>query len=99
MLTKNQVNFFEGGSINKGEMAYFTISWYSSLLCPMVNKKIIHKRYFRIVGKNRSNQTSNQKFINTRLSIKILEMKLHIQSSVKSFGKRKKNPYFIKKLL
>jgi hypothetical protein len=26
-------------------------------------------------------------------------MKLHIQSSVKSFGKRKKNPYFIKKLL
>jgi hypothetical protein len=25
-------------------------------------------------------------------------MKLHIQSSVKSFGKRKKNPYFIKKL-
>jgi hypothetical protein len=26
MLTKNQVNFFEGGSINKGEMAHVTIS-------------------------------------------------------------------------
>jgi hypothetical protein len=23
MLTKNQVNFFEGGSINKGEMAHY----------------------------------------------------------------------------
>jgi hypothetical protein len=34
--------------------------------------------------------TKHIKFINTRLSIKILEMKLHIQSSVKSFGKRKK---------
>jgi hypothetical protein len=32
-------------------------------------------------------------------NFKILEMKLHIQSSVKSFGKRKKTPYFIKKLL
>jgi hypothetical protein len=47
-----QVNFFEGGSINNGEMAHVTISQYSSLLCPMVNKKIIHKRYFRIVGQN-----------------------------------------------
>jgi hypothetical protein len=24
MLTKNQVNFFEGGSINKGEMVHVT---------------------------------------------------------------------------
>jgi hypothetical protein len=26
MLTKNQVNFFEGGSINKGEMVHVSIS-------------------------------------------------------------------------
>jgi hypothetical protein len=37
--------------------------------------------------------------IGVRAAIKILEMKLHIQSSVKSIGKRKKKPYFIKKLL
>jgi hypothetical protein len=43
--------------------------------------------------------TKHIKFINTRLSIKILEMKLHIQSSFKSIGKRKKNTYFIKKSL
>jgi hypothetical protein len=46
------------------------------------------KRYFRIVGQ--IGLTKHIKFINTRLSIKILEMKLHIQSSVKSIGKRKK---------
>jgi hypothetical protein len=45
MLTTNQVNFFEGGSINNGEMVHVTISQYSSLLCPMVNKKIIHKAF------------------------------------------------------
>jgi hypothetical protein len=38
-------------------------------------------------------------FLMARLSIKILEMKLHIQSSVKSIGKRKKKTYFFKTLL
>jgi hypothetical protein len=34
-----------------------------------------------------------------RLSIKILEMKLHIQSSVKSIGKRKKNNIFFQNII
>ena len=41
--------------------------------------------------------TKHIKFINTRLSIKILEMKLHIQSSAKSIGKRKKTHILSKK--
>jgi hypothetical protein len=42
--------------------------------------------------------TKHIKFINTRLSIKILEMKLHSHLS-KVLGNVKKTPYFIKKLL
>jgi hypothetical protein len=37
MLTTNQVNFFERGSINNGKMIHVTISQYSSLLCIPLN--------------------------------------------------------------
>ena len=78
-------------------MVHVTISQYSSLLCPMVSKKIIHKNISELQVK--IGLTKHIKFINTRLSITILEMKLHmqLQSSVKSFGKRKKKHILSKK--